>query len=169
MADGKHTPHQNLTAKSLPGTRRGLTIMFMGEHSHTIDAKGRLIIPAKFREGLGDQFVITQGMDYCLTIYPLKEWETFLDQLNHLPLANKETRIFRRFFTAKAAMCELDKQGRILVPTGLRDYAGLDKDVVLTGNISNIEVWSKDRWDEIGAYDDMDAIAEKMQDMGITI
>lgn len=143
--------------------------MFMGEHSHTIDAKGRLIIPARFREELGDQFVITQGMDHCLTIYPMAEWEKFLAQLNQLPLANKETRIFRRFFTAKATMCELDKQGRILVPTGLRDYAGLDKDVVLTGNISNIEVWSKDRWDDIGAYDDMDAIAEKMQDMGITI
>lgn len=143
--------------------------MFMGEHSHTIDAKGRLIIPAKFREELGDQFVITQGMDHCLTIYPMAEWEKFLGQLNQLPLANKETRIFRRFFTAKATMCELDKQGRILVPTGLRDYAGLEKDVVFTGNISNIEVWSKDRWDDIGAYDDMDAIAEKMQDMGITI
>ncbi|MCI5699457.1 MAG: division/cell wall cluster transcriptional repressor MraZ [Lachnospiraceae bacterium] len=143
--------------------------MFMGEHSHTIDAKGRLIIPAKFREELGEKFVITQGMDHCLTIYPMAEWEKFLQQLSQLPLANKETRIFRRFFTAKADTCELDKQGRILVPAGLRDYAGLEKDVVLTGNISNIEVWSKDRWDDIGAYDDMDSIAEKMQEMGITI
>lgn len=141
--------------------------MFMGEHSHTIDAKGRLIIPAKFREELGEQFVLTQGMDYTLTIYPMSEWEKFLEQLNALPLTNKEARTFRRFFTAKATTCELDKQGRILVPAGLRDYAGLVKDVVLTGNISNIEVWSKERWDEVSAVDDMDAIAEKMQDMGI--
>ena len=141
--------------------------MFMGEHSHTIDAKGRLIIPAKFREELGDQFVLTQGMDYTLTIYPMAEWEKFLEQLNALPLTNKEARTFKRFFTAKATMCELDKQGRILVPSGLRDYAGLVKDVVLTGNISNIEVWSKEHWDEVSEVDDMDAIAEKMQDMGI--
>lgn len=148
---------------------KGTLIMFMGEHSHTIDAKGRLIIPARFREELGEQFVVTQGLDHCLTVYPMKEWESFQEQLNQLPRANKETRIFRRFFTAKATICELDKQGRILVPATLREYAGLEKDVVLTGNIGNIEVWSKDRWDEIGAYDDMDAIAEKMQDMGITI
>ncbi len=143
--------------------------MFMGEHSHTIDAKGRLIIPAKFREELGDQFVLTQGLDNCLTIYPMTEWNKFQEQLDQLPRTNKETRIFRRFFTAKAAMCELDKQGRILVPAKLREYAGLEKDVVLTGNISNIEVWSKERWDDISNYDDMDAIAEKMLEMGISL
>ena len=143
--------------------------MFMGEHSHTSDAKGRIIIPAKFREELGAQFVLTLGLDHCLTIYPMEEWNKFQEQLNQLPRTNKETRVFRRFFTAKAAICELDKQGRILVPSGLREYAGLDKDVVLTGNISNIEVWSKERWDEISNYEDMDEIAAKLQDMGITI
>ena len=141
--------------------------MFMGEHSHSIDAKGRLIIPAKFREELGDQFVLTQGMDHTLTIYPMNEWLKFLEQLNQLPLTSKEARTFRRFFTAKATMCELDKQGRILVPAGLREYADLEKDVVLTGNISNIEVWSKKRWDEDSEVEDMDAIAEKLQGMGI--
>lgn len=146
---------------------KGITIMFMGEHSHSIDAKGRLIIPSRFREELGDKFVITQGIDHCLTIYPMQEWQTFEEKLNQLPQTSKETRSFRRFFTARAESCELDKQGRILVPVKLREYAGLEKDVVLTGNISNIEVWSKDRWDEISACDDMDAIAEKMQDMGI--
>lgn len=140
---------------------------FIGEHSHTIDAKSRVIIPAKFREALGEQFVLTQGLDGCLTIYPLAEWEKFQQQLNQLPRTNKQARIFRRFFTAKAAMCELDKQGRILVPAGLREYAGLDKDVVLTGNISNIEVWSKERWDEVSEVDDMDAIAEKMYSLGM--
>ena len=107
---------------------------FIGEHSHTIDAKSRVIIPAKFREALGEQFVLTQGLDGCLTIYPLAEWEKFQEQLNQLPRTNKQARIFRRFFTAKAAMCELDKQGRILVPSGLREYANLEKDVVITGN-----------------------------------
>lgn len=141
--------------------------MFMGEHSHAIDAKGRLIIPAKFREELGEQFILTQGMDNALTIYPMAEWEKFQEQLNALPFTSKEARAFRRFFTARARVCELDKQGRILVPSELRIYAGLVKDVVLTGNISNIEVWSKERWDEISAVDDMDAIAEKMQEMGI--
>jgi len=143
--------------------------MFMGEHSHTIDAKGRMIIPAKFREELGEQFVLTQGMDYTLTIYPMPEWEKFLSQLNALPLTSKDARSFRRFFTAKATMCELDKQGRILVPASLREYAGLEKDVVLTGNISNIEVWSKERWDEVSEVDDMDAIAEKMYSLGMVL
>lgn len=141
--------------------------MFMGEHSHTIDAKGRLIIPAKFREELGNRFILTQGMDNALTIYPMEQWEKFQEQLNSLPFTSKEARAFRRFFTARATECELDKQGRILIPSELRGYAGLVKDVVLTGNISNIEVWSKERWDEVSAVDDMDAIAEKMQEMGI--
>lgn len=141
--------------------------MFMGEHSHSIDAKGRLIIPAKFREELGERFILTQGMDNALTIYPMAQWTKFLDQLSTLPFTSKEARTFRRFFTARATECELDKQGRILVPSELRAYAGLVKDVVLTGNISNIEIWSKERWDDVSAIDDMDSIAEKMQEMGI--
>lgn len=141
--------------------------MFMGEHSHTIDAKGRLFIPAKFREELGSPFILTKGMDNNLTIYPMEQWEKFMDQLESLPLTYKETRTFRRFFTARATECELDKQGRVLVSTKLREYAGLVKDVVLTGNISNIEIWSKERWDEVSDVDDVDAIAEKLQEMGI--
>ena len=141
--------------------------MLMGEYSHTIDAKGRMIIPSKFREELGENFVLTKGLDGCLSIYPMDEWEAFEMKLRALPLTNKNARTFSRFFVAGATSCELDKQGRILVPSGLRDYAGLVKDVVLTGNISNIEVWSKEHWDEVSEVDDMDAIAEKMQDMGI--
>ncbi|HIU76054.1 MAG TPA: division/cell wall cluster transcriptional repressor MraZ [Candidatus Pelethocola excrementipullorum] len=143
--------------------------MFMGEYSHTIDPKGRLIIPSKFREQLGDEFVLTKGLDGCLSIYPMDEWGQFEEQLRSLPLTNKNARTFSRFFVAGATSCELDKQGRILVPGTLREFAGLEKDVVLTGNINRIEIWSKQKWSENSNYDDMDAIAEGLQDLGITI
>ena len=143
--------------------------MFMGEYNHTIDAKGRLIIPAKFRELLGEEFVLTKGLDGCLSVYPMDEWKAFEQKLRALPLTNKNARTFSRFFVAGAAMCELDRQGRVLVPQTLREFAGLEKDVVLTGNLDRIEVWSKDKWSENCDYDDMNEIAESMQDMGIVI
>ena len=143
--------------------------MFMVEYNHTIDAKGRLIIPAKFRELLGTEFVLTRGLDGCLFIYPVDEWKAFEQKLRALPLTNKNARTFSRFFVAGAAMCELDRQGRVLVPQTLREFAGLEKDVVLTGNLDRIEVWSKDKWSENCDYDDMNEIAESMQDMGIVI
>lgn len=143
--------------------------MFMGEYNHTIDPKGRLIIPSKFREQLGEEFVLTKGLDGCLSIYPMDEWEILEKQLRSLPLTNKNARIFSRFFVAGAASCELDKQGRILIPATLREFAGLEKDVVLTGNINRIEIWSKQKWSENSNYDDMDAIAEQLQDLGFTI
>lgn len=143
--------------------------MFMGEYNHTIDPKGRLIIPSKFREQLGKEFVLTKGLDGCLSIYPMDEWEILEKQLRSLPLTNKNARIFSRFFVAGAASCELDKQGRILIPATLREFAGLEKDVVLTGNINRIEIWSKQKWSENSNYDDMDAIAEQLQDLGFTI
>ena len=143
--------------------------MFMGEYNHTIDAKGRLIIPSRFRELLGEEFVLTKGLDGCLSIYPMSEWEAFEQKLRALPLTNKNARTFSRFFVAGATPCELDKQGRILIPQTLREFAGLDKDVVLTGNLNRIEVWSKEKWTDNCNYDDMDAIAEGMQEMGIVI
>ncbi len=143
--------------------------MFMGEYSHTIDVKGRLIIPSKFREVLGDAFVLTKGLDGCLSIYPMEEWKAFEKKLEALPLANKNARKFARFFVAGATLCEVDRQGRILVPQTLREFAGLEKDVVLTGVLNRIEVWSKAKWEENNNYDDMDAIAEGMQEIGITI
>jgi len=143
--------------------------MFMGEYSHTIDTKGRLIVPSKFRELLGDEFVLTKGLDGCLSIYPMDEWKAFEEKLKALPLTNKNERTFSRFFVAGATACELDKQGRILVPATLREFAGLEKDVILTGNITRIEIWSKAKWSENSNYDDMDTIAEGMQDMGIII
>lgn len=143
--------------------------MFMGEYNHIIDAKGRLIIPAKFRELLGEEFVLTKGLDGCLFIYPMDEWEAFEEKLRALPLTNKNARAFSRFFVAGATMCELDKQGRILLPATLREFAGLDKEVVLTGMLNRIEIWSKDKWMENNSFDDMDDIAEQMTDLGLII
>ena len=143
--------------------------MFMGEYNHTIDAKGRLIIPAKFREALGEEFILTRGLDGCLSIYPMDEWKSFEEKLKALPLTDKNARAFLRFFVAGATSCELDTQGRILVPSTLREFAGLEKEVVLTGNLTRIEVWSKEKWIENSNYDDMDSIAASMQEMGIVI
>ena len=143
--------------------------MFMGEDNHTIDAKGRLIIPSKFREALGSEFVLTKGLDGCLFVFPMKEWEAFEEKLRSLPLIDKNARKFSRFFLAGASTCELDKQGRILVPGTLREFAQMDKEVVLTGMLDRIEVWSKEQWLENNAYDDMDDIAQSMQELGLNI
>ena len=143
--------------------------MFMGEYNHVIDAKGRLIIPSRFRELLGEEFVLTRGLDGCLSIYPMDEWVAFEEKLRALPLTNKNARIFTRFFVAGATNCELDRQGRVLVPQPLREFAGLEKEVVLTGNLNRIEIWSKEKWSENCNYDDMDSIAESMRDMDIII
>lgn len=143
--------------------------MFMGEYSHTIDAKGRLIIPSKYREELGEQFVLTRGLDGCLSIYPMKEWHQLEEKLKALPLNDKNARTFTRFFVSGATLCELDKQGRILVPATLREFASLCKDVVVCGTNDRIEIWSKEKWTENSDYDNMDAIAEGMASMGLVI
>ena len=144
--------------------------MFMGEYNHTVDPKGRLIIPAKFREQLGDEFVVTKGLDGCLFVFPQNEWESFQGKLKTLPLINKDARKFSRFFMAGAAPCEMDKQGRILLPPVLREYADLQKDVVLVGVLSRVEIWDKGRWLE-NTYDEdeMDGIAEHMAELGFSI
>ena len=145
--------------------------MFMGEYNHTIDAKGRLIVPAKFREILGDNFIVTKGLDGCLFVYPNDEWTRFEEKLKSLPLTNKNARQFTRFFLAGSAACEVDKQGRILLPQVLREFASLEKDVVLVGVASRIEIWSRERWDEsMNTYDgDMDEVAENMESLGFSI
>ncbi|KIS03094.1 division/cell wall cluster transcriptional repressor MraZ [Paucilactobacillus wasatchensis] len=142
--------------------------MFMGEFSHTVDTKGRLIIPAKFREQLGTQFVITRGMDGCLFGYPLTEWQILEDKLKELPLTKKDARSFVRFFYSAATECEFDKQGRINLPAALRTHAGLDKKCVVVGVSERIEIWSEDRWNSFAteAEDNFDDIAEKM-DFGL--
>ena len=141
--------------------------MFMGEYNHTIDTKGRIIIPSKFREALGDQFVVTLGLDGCLFVYPNEEWMNFVAQLKSLP-GSKEARQMQRYFMAGAANCEVDKQGRILIPNKLREQAGLEKDIVFVGVLSKIEIWSKEKWDSNNDYDDMDQIAEHMSEFGLS-
>ena len=143
--------------------------MFMSEYNHTLDTKGRLIIPAKFRETLGEEFVISKGMDGCLFVYANDDWNAFEQKLTSLPLINKEARQFARFFLAGAATVEVDKQGRILLPAALREFAGLEKDVVLVGVGSRVEIWSKERYLENNDFDDMDEIAEHMAELGIGI
>ncbi len=141
--------------------------MFMGEYNHAIDAKGRLIIPSKFREGLGDEFVITKGLDGCLYAYPMDEWQAFENKLRTLPLTNKSARQFSRFFVAGATPCEIDKQGRILLPASLREFAGLEKEIVLAGMLDRVEIWSKSRWVETTSTDDMDVITQQFSDLGL--
>lgn len=141
--------------------------MFMGEYNHSIDAKGRIIVPAKFRETLGDEFVVTLGLDGCLFVYPNEEWLNFVSELKNLP-GSKEARQLQRYFMAGAASCEVDKQGRILIPTKLRIQAGLEKEVVFVGVLSKIEIWSKERWEENNTYDNMDEIAEHMSEFGLS-
>ena len=143
----------------------------MGEYNHTIDAKGRFIIHAKFRETLGDKFIVTKGLDGCLFVYPKSEWSSFEEKLKVLPLTNKDARQFTRFFLAGAAACEVDKQGRILLPQVLRDFAQLEKEVVLIGVASRVEIWSKINWEQsMSTYnDDMNEIAEKMESLGFPI
>ncbi len=149
----------------------GTVIMFMGEYSHTIDAKGRIIVPAKFRESLGNNFVVTKGLDNCLFVYTSEDWRKFEEKLRTLPLTNKDARKFTRFFLAGAAEMEIDKQGRILIPSVLREFAALEKDVVLVGVGSRIEIWDKASWNEsISIYDDdMEEVAENMESLGFTI
>ncbi len=143
--------------------------MFMGEYSHSIDEKGRLIIPSRFRYELGSSFVLTRGLDGCLCVYPQIEWTKLEEKLRSLPLTNKSARTITRFLVSGAATCELDKQGRILVPTALREYAGLGREVVLTGNLERIEIWDKARWAENTRYEDMDAIETNLQECGVQI
>lgn len=141
--------------------------MFMGEYNHIIDAKGRLIIPAKFREVLGDEFVVTKGLDGCLFVYHNDEWSHFSEKLAALPLTNANARKFTRFFLAGATTCEVDKQGRILLPAVLREFAALEKEVVLVGVSKRVEIWDKARWARTNEYDDVEEIAENMSDLGI--
>lgn len=142
--------------------------MFMGEYNHSIDAKGRMIVPSKFREEFGDECVITKGFDGCLYGYTTEEWKNIEEKFKTVNLTSKDARKFLRFFFSGAAACEIDKQGRVLIPTVLREYAGLDKDIVTAGTLSRIEIWDKQRWQD-NTYDDMDEIAEHMAELGLSI
>ncbi|MBP1763091.1 MAG: cell division protein MraZ [Firmicutes bacterium] len=141
----------------------------MGEYQHNVDSKGRIILPAKFRELLGELFVATKGLDRCLFIYPQEEWSVLEEKLKKLPLAKPEARAFVRFFFSGAAELEFDKQGRVLLPTNLREYAGLGKDITVVGVSNRIEIWDRQLWldynDEVGPT--VTQIAENLVDLGI--
>ncbi|HBT47529.1 MAG TPA: cell division/cell wall cluster transcriptional repressor MraZ [Peptococcaceae bacterium] len=143
--------------------------MFIGEYHHVIDDKGRLIMPARFREELGERFIVTRGLDNCLFVYPLSGWQEMEQKLKALPFTRADVRAFVRFFFSGATECELDRQGRILVPANLREYARLEKDVVIAGVSSRVEIWSRELWDEYLAATaaEYEALAEKMVDLNI--
>lgn len=145
--------------------------MFMGEFQHTIDPKGRLIVPNKLRNGLGDRFISTRGLENCLFVYPMSEWQQLEEKLKTLPFTNADARAFVRFFFSGATECELDKQGRILLPANLRDYAKLEKDVVILGVINRVEIWSRDLWDQYSQKTEAnpEEFAEKIMDFGLGI
>ncbi|NLU49326.1 MAG: division/cell wall cluster transcriptional repressor MraZ [Syntrophomonadaceae bacterium] len=142
--------------------------MFLGEYQHTLDAKGRITIPAKLREGLGDKFIVTKGLDNCLFLYPLDEWRVLEEKLRTLPFTRKDVRAFVRFFFSGASDCEADRQGRIVLPAGLREYARIDKEVIIVGVGSRVEVWAKELWENYlqDAGDSYVEIAEKLDELG---
>ena len=143
--------------------------MFIGEYQHTLDSKGRVIIPSRFREDLGDGFVMTKGLDNCLFLYPKDEWSILEEKLKTLPLTNRDARAFIRFFFSGATECIIDKQGRVLIPSNLREYAKLEKDLVVIGVSTRMEIWSKEEWESYNNDDNLsyDNIAEKMAELGI--
>lgn len=142
--------------------------MFIGEYSHTLDSKNRIIIPVKLRESLGNRFFLTKGLDGCLYAYSDNEWEELQKKLKTLPLSNKEARAFVRFFFSGATEVELDKQGRGNIPANLREYANIEKEIVSIGALTRVELWSKEKWQEYNDENiDFSAIAEKMMDLGI--
>ncbi|NLU35463.1 MAG: division/cell wall cluster transcriptional repressor MraZ [Clostridiales bacterium] len=143
--------------------------MFIGEYQHTIDSKGRVFMPAKFREKLGEKFVVTKGLDNCLFVYPNEEWQSLESKLRTLPLTSREARAFIRFFFAGAAECEADKQGRILIPANLREYASLEKELSIIGVSTRVEIWDRETWEKYNGQSSLDqeSIIEKMAELGI--
>jgi len=145
--------------------------MFMGEYQHTIDEKGRMIVPAKFREALGAQFVVTRGLDNCLFVYPNQEWAVLEQKLKSLPLMKADARAFTRFFFSGATECELDKQGRINIPNNLCEYAKLTKECVVLGVSNRVEIWSKELWETYyeQSEESFNEIAEKLVDFNFDL
>ena len=145
--------------------------MFIGEYHHTIDDKGRLIIPTKFRDELGNSFIITRGIENCLYVYSNSNWSNICDKLNSLPFTRKDARSFNRFFMSGATCVELDKQGRVNVTSPLIDYAGLTKECVIIGAGDRIEIWSQDAWNEFfnSSRDNMSSIAENLFNESVSI
>ncbi|HEO8420720.1 division/cell wall cluster transcriptional repressor MraZ [Niallia sp. FSL W8-0635] len=138
--------------------------MFMGEYHHNVDVKGRIIVPAKFRDNLGETFILTRGLDRCLFGYPLSEWEIIEEKLKQLPLTKKDARAFTRFFFSGATECEIDKQGRINIASPLFQYAQLEKECVILGVSNRIEIWDKQEWENYFSESE-DSFAEIAENM----
>lgn len=138
--------------------------MLMGEFHHNLDEKGRLTLPSKFREDLGDNFIITRGLENCLFVYSNKEWEKITHKLNSLPFTKKDARSFSRFFLSGATAAEFDKQGRINITSPLISYADLKKECVIIGVGDRLEIWSLDKWNEF-----YDSNKESMSDIAETL
>ena len=143
--------------------------MFMGTYDNSLDAKGRVIVPSKFREALGDRFVITRSLDPCLCVYDMPAWERFVQKLSGLPYNTRKQRELVRFFMSSATEVEPDKQGRILLPQKLRTHAHIEKNVVLLGVGARIEIWDPETYENDGISDDMNEIAEELLGNGFEI
>lgn len=143
--------------------------MLIGEYEHSIDTKGRLSMPAKLKSDIGEKFVVTKGLEGCLFVYSLTEWQNFEEKLRNFPLTNKNARTLTRFFLAGATECEIDKQGRFLIASNLREYAGLEKEVVIIGVLGRLEIWDKKKWQEYNEKENnsVEEIAESLAELGI--
>ena len=143
--------------------------MLIGEYEHSLDAKGRLIMPAKLRQDIGEKFIVTKGLDGCLFAFSQKEWENFEAKLKTLPLSDRNARNFVRFFLSGATECEIDKQGRFLIPGNLRTAANLEKEAVIIGVGTRLEIWNRDKWKSYNSDENIsaDEIAENMTMLGI--
>ena len=143
--------------------------MLIGEYEHSLDDKGRVIMPAKLRIDIGERFIITKGLDGCLFVFSQAEWSNFETKLKELPLTNKNARDFVRFSLSGATECEIDKQGRFLIVNNLRDYANITKEVVIIGVGTRIEIWDRAKWKEYNSNDNISAddLAENMTMLGI--
>ncbi len=146
--------------------KESLIRMMLGTYSHSLDAKGRLIVPAKLRETLGDSFVITKSLDHCLAIYPNAGWEEFIEKLDTLPkISSEPARRLRRFYFGNSQTIEVDKQGRILIPANMREYAELKKDAVLIGVNDHVEVWAEEAWKKYDEETDINEIADGLSSL----
>ena len=141
--------------------------MLIGEYEHTIDAKGRLSMPSKLRRDMGEVFIVTKGLDGCLFAFSQDEWKNFETKLKSLPLSDKNARNFVRFFLAGATECEIDKQGRFLIPSNLREAGKLEKEAVIIGVGTRLEIWNKEIWTSKDEEISADEIAENMTMLGI--
>ena len=151
------------------GTKWG-GFMFMGEYRHSIDAKGRIIIPSKLRDDLGENFIVTRGLEECLFVYPMNEWDKITKKLNNLPFTKKDARSFMRFFLSGATAAEFDKQGRINITSPLISYAELKKECVIIGVGDRLEIWSSEKWNSFYDMnkDNLSNIAEDLFDSNWT-